>query len=76
MYNCCGTCSTNGSCCLSTVLKIVFGLLLATAGIIFGALFADFFNSLRVSLIFFAIVLAVLTVLVLIYRSCRCRNNN
>jgi membrane protein YdbS with pleckstrin-like domain len=69
----CGERERNDVCwCSAKVLCFLFALLLATIGVILGAVFAAAILGALAAVIVLAVVLAILVIAVLIYRWCRC----
>ena len=59
-------------CCLWLIAAILGALLLATVGIILGAVFAEAIIGALSAIIVLAVVLLVMLVLTIIYALCRC----
>lgn len=67
----CG-CFRRCSCCLWLISAIIGALLLATVGLILGAVFADAILGALSAIIVLAVILFVMLVLTIIYTICRC----
>ena len=61
--------------CLAIIIGILFSLLLATIGLILGAVFATTLVANLAVLIASAAILALLFILTIIYKICVCRRN-